>query len=296
MSGALGPVFGRELDLPLGAATRRVRLAAGAAGDVITRVRTSPGLVVEDLVFAVLEAIDLIDGEPPGYDEAVEIVQDAPALGGLLSARNRWLGELRAMARYRALCPHCREREGVLELVTVALALSAPLPPLTVKGGAFLAVPSLAASRPPGRRRDGLPAAARLSLELPSGRLSPDVDLTPLVTLAGLRSADDTAAIERQEEAWARLAPGGSVPDPDHAHRHPGSVGFTAIVRMASALDRLGEAHHIGPEDVEQLSVADFLAIDAAYFLAANADQPRAGAGAVVCENCTRMYLPLLGS
>lgn len=296
MNGAVAPVPCRELDLRVGAATRRVRLAAGAAGDVITRVRVSPGLGAEELVFAVLEAIDVIDGEPPGYDEAVGIVQDAPALGRLLGERNRWLGELRTRARFRVLCPHCREREAVLGLVTVALALSSAPPPLTVKGGAFLAVPTLAAPHPPGRRLDALPAAASISLELPSGLLAPEGDLHPVTTLARLRRADDLVAIGRQEDAWTRLAPAGSVPDPDYAYRHAGSVGFTAIVRMASALVQLDEVRDVAPEDIERLSVADFIAIDAGYFLVANADQPRPGAGTVTCENCTGTYLPLLGS
>jgi hypothetical protein len=102
--------------------------------------------------------------------------------------------------------------------------------------------------------------------------------------------------MSRQELAWATLAPPDRTPEPDHAYRHAGSAGFTAIVRMAAAVDRLDDRADVGPEDIEELCVIDFLALDAAYYLAISADQPRPDALAVTCEQCGGRYLPLIGS
>lgn len=296
ISDAAGLTPDRDLQLRVGGAVRRIRLAAPSAGEVITRISRSAGSDLDDLVFAVLEVVDLIDDEPPGLAEASAIVQDAEALGHLLGARNRWIGDLRTRARLLARCPHCGVREAALELVTVALALSSPLPPWLGPSGAFLAVPAVAAPHPPGRRRGSLPAAAEVGVELPTGRLAPEVDLQPRTGTAVLRNADDAVGMERQELAWERLAPAGAIPEPDHAYRHHGSVGFTALVRMAAAVDRLDDLATVGPEAIEALCFVDFLALDAAYHLAVNADQPRPDALAVECEHCAGRYVPLIGS
>lgn len=216
MSGRGGTPDPVEVGLHLAGRVRWALLAAPTAGEAITDIRTSPP-TGKDLVFLVLGMIDTLDGEAPGYVDAVAVVEDGAALAALADARNRWLGAARLDAVVAARCPHCRRHEVRLSLHAVALALGCPPPDWVAPGGVALAVPAITepAAVPD---RGPVPRAGRLRVELPSARLG----LSPRVVDAVLADADDARAAERRERIWLATAPPGSIPPADRGYRHAG--------------------------------------------------------------------------
>jgi hypothetical protein len=279
-----------HLTVRVGGRQRQVRLALRTAGDVIPDVRAPGGHTADDLAYMVLDLIDTLDGDVPGLDDARQICAATEAVRAVLSARNQVWSELRMRGRVLALCPHCGRRESSFDASTLALVLRAAAPPLFSADGVFPAVPALSDRRPRGQRLSTVPSTPRLRILFPSALLGLDPAATEGV-LRGLES-DEGRALEAQ--AWQRWAPPGVTPPEGRAHWRRASPGFRAILRASVALQSLDGSSNVTPERVEELALADFLFLDAAYSLAHNADQPRADALVVTCEECGGSYLPLL--
>lgn len=275
--------------LPVGGREREIRMALRTTGEVVPDVREPHRRNVEDLPFLVLDLIDTIDGEVPGLADAEEICREPQALRVLLSVRNRVWGELRMRGRLYALCPYCRRRESSFELSTLALVLGASPLPLFEPSGVFLEIPVLADPHLAGRRLAQVPVTPRLRAVLPSGLL----ELQPRAGEAVLRDLDTDQGRELEERAWRRWAPDDRVPSTGRTHWRWGSPGFRSILRLSVALRGLDDDPQVTPERVEGLSIADFIFLDACYYLTHYVDQPRPDALLVSCQACSGSYLPL---
>lgn len=278
-----------HLTVRVGGRQRELRLALRTAGDVIPDVRPPGQRTADDLVYMVLDLIDTVDGEEPGRDDAQQICGDTDALRALLTARNHVWSELRMRGRVFALCPVCGRRESSLDPSTLALVLRTPPPPLFSPDGVFVEVPALADRRPPGQRQATVPSTPRLRVLFPSGLL----DLEPRTSEGVLRDLESEEGRALEELAWARCAPPDRTPPAERSHWRRTSPGFRAILRASVALASLDGSAEVTPERVENLSLADFLFLDAACFLTHHADHPRPDALVVTCEDCGGQYLPL---
>ena len=119
--------------------------------------------------------------------------------------------------------------------------------------------------------------------------------ISPEAHEAVLRDVDDDTeqGLELEAAAWRRWAPTGVTPPAERSHWRYRSPGFRAIVRLTVALRALDGDTALTPERIEALSLADFLFLDAAYFLTHYADQPTSEALVLTCEACGGRYLPL---
>ena len=277
-----------QLTVHVGGRQREIRLALRTAGDVIPDVRPRGQHTADDLDYMVLDLIETIDGDVPGLDDAKQIGTERDALRALLTARNRIWSELRMRGRVWALCPHCGRRESSFDLSTLALVLRTA-PPLFSPDGIFLEVPVLADRRPPGQRLATVPSTPRLRIQFPSGLL----DFDPRASEGKLRDLDSEEGQALEAQAWARWAPPDRTPPAERSHWRRASPGFRAILRASVALASLDGSADVTPERVENLSLANFLFLDAACFLTHHADQPRPDALVVTCEDCGGQYLPL---
>jgi hypothetical protein len=282
---------GLRVELPVGERRRHVQMLLPTVGDVLPAISAPERREVRDLPYLVLGLIDTIDGEIPGFDDAQEICEAPEALRTLLLARNRLWGDLRMHGWLHARCPHCEVREARLALPTLAFALHTAPPPIFDAHGVFVEVPVLSDPHKLGARPGAVPKTPLLRVTLPTGLLG----LSPETHAASLRDIDDDTeggnALEA--EAWRRWAPAGSIPPAGRAHWSYRSAGFRAIVRLTVGLRELGGETALTPERIEELSIADFLFLDAAYFLTHYAGQPTPEALVVTCEACTGRYLPI---
>jgi hypothetical protein len=279
----------RHLTVRAGGRQREMRLALRTTGDVIPDVRPPGQRTADDLVYMVLDLIDNIDDEVPGLDDANAICAEPEALRTLLGARNRIWSELRMRGRLFALCPHCGRRESSFDLATLALVLRKTPAPLFSSDGVFVEVPALANPRPSGARLAQATRTARLRIAFPSGLL----DLEPRAAEAVLRDLDTDEGRALEAQAWARWAPDDRTPPSERSHWRRGSPGFRAILRASVTLASLDGDQDVTPERVEDLALADFIFLDAAYSLTHDVDQPRPDALLVPCEACGGEYLPL---
>jgi hypothetical protein len=278
-----------RLSVGVGARQRETRMALRTTGEVIPDVRPAGQHTADDLVYMVLDLIDTIDGDEPGLDEARAICAEPDALRTLLAARNRIWSDLRMRGRLFALCPHCGRRESSFDLSTLALVLRMPPPPLFSPDDVFPEVPALANRRRPGTRLAEAPATPRLRILFPSGLLG----LEPRTDEAVLRDLETEEGQALEVQAWARWAPDDRTPPSERSHWRRASPGFRAILRSSVALASVDGIAEVTAQRVEDLSLADFLFLDAAYFLTHHADQPRPDALVVTCEDCGGEYLPL---
>lgn len=280
-----------RLSVLVGGSAREVQLALPTVGDVLPDVRDPDARLADDLPFLVLGLIDMLDGDPPGLADATAICAEPLALRALLTARNRLWADLRMQGALFAQCPHCEKREGRFSLPSMAVVLRRAPPPIFEPHGVFVEVPVLSDPHRPGERLSAVPQTTRLRVELPSGRLA----IAPIASEAVLRDIDNDieGGIELEGAAWKRWAPTGTTPPAGRSHWRYRSPGFRATLRLTIGLRSLDGNDALTPEDVEALSIADFLFLDATYFLTHYVDQPSASSLVTACESCGGEYLPL---
>jgi hypothetical protein len=280
-----------ELSVRVGGRSREVRLAIPTVGEVLPDVCEPDARLADDLPFLVLGLIDKLDGDTPGLADAQAICAEPNALRTLLTARNRLWGDLRMQGTLFAQCPHCKEREGRFSLPTMAAVLRRAPPPIFEPHGAFVEIPVLADPHRPGERLSVVPQTTRLGVELPSGRLA----IAPVAREAVLRDIDNDleGGVELEGAAWKRWAPTDTTPPAERSHWRYLSPGFRATLRLTVGLRSLDSKDALTPENIEALSIADFLFLDAAYFLTHYVDQPSAAALVTACASCGGEYVPL---
>lgn len=178
-----------------------------------------------------IELYDLfatVDDEPVTWAFAAAVADAPDATESVRAVRDEWLA--------------AEVRRG--QVVGV--------PDLTsIDAGPALAAPALASLPDPSLRLTRPATARPVEVVLPSGITGTLDWLDPLV----------------EAQAWDRWAPVGLDADPEHEDWTFESAGFRAILRLRCALVRLGgrDRDDLTPDDVEALSLADFLFLDRLY-------------------------------
>lgn len=197
----------------------------------------------------VYDVLAAVDDEPVTWSLAATIAGEPEALEAVRAARDGWVAsELR--------------RGEVLDGLTGPWRLPDVHPP--------------DASGHPAGARSGYPAPALASLPDPALRLARPSAAQPadFVLPSGVTGTLDWLDPVTEASAWARWAPVGLDPVGDRDDRTFESAGFRAVLRLCCALVRLAgrTGQELTPEDVEALSLVDFLFLDEVYRLLYIAD------------------------
>jgi hypothetical protein len=229
-----------------------------------------------------LAIVESVDGREATFADVDQIMGTPEALRVVLETRNQVYASLRQSGHFYFACPQCGTEAG-FDLGTYAvlgLRLS-ELPPIVTP--TLLSMPRLSAQPPSARRPDGVPRSKPIRFELPTVRAGLDTPYT-----GGILGDLDA---NRIEEAWQSAAPPHVDRPTGRNHWQRENPGFTAILHLSLALDRLDGATKASPEIIEKMLVPDFYYLDAVYYLTHAVDIGDGTLLVAPCPSCGQVYL-----
>lgn len=235
---------------------------------------------------AVLVNIATFDGRALRLADVDRIVAEPQAHAAILAKRNQLYERGRNAGVLWAQCPHCRDGEVKLSLLSYATRFGALPPHITAADPAFVLPPSLSLERALGQRPAGAACAARIRFELPTSVIGMRRENQP--SHGVLRTIDP----KREEAAWNRWAPEDSEQPDDKLWWRRQNPCFRAAVALSVALRELDHGRPT-PALVSELAVFDVYFLDALYFLThfVNIAQH---AVADECPSCGKRFFPVL--
>jgi hypothetical protein len=215
--------------------------------------------------------------------ESARALQAEPAAFAQYAiTRTRWLEAACEAGMMLAQCPHCRSWDADLAPLAYAIGLRHEFRPIA-DDDFYLTMPTLADPAPLGVRPPEVAKSSRLRFVLPC---------QSQFSGGTFRIGDCSAA---EVEAWRRWAPADGPRAEGHEQWREDIAGFRAVLRLAVALETLGEnAKPPGPADVMTLPLADFLFLDNLHFLLHDLAIPSDHGLLVQCGKCGRRFLPVL--
>lgn len=261
-AGAEGPAT-FDSWLALAGQPRKVGLAVPPAhqllGGLLSTGHRPADLVAISRAATLASLVDSVDGAPFDFAAARTLMGDIASYRTLLDAAVARLGELRALGRVRAHCPHCADGWRELDLMGYVVAY-AETPPAFFAPDGFL--------EPLWISKQLLPLPATIS---------PDAAKAFTLVPPTVRLRIDTAARslgerplrlftpEVKEHAFADWAYSGLVAPPaGRKHWFAGHPGFDGLVLLALALGVEPKSSRVDLEAIDDAAIVDILFADAA--------------------------------
>ena len=237
----------------------------------------------EDNVFW---SVATIDGIRRTTARSKTLAADPAAVAAIFAKRYDIYMQLRAAGRMYAQCPHCKDGEIEMSLLSLFDLLGAMPPEMISADFAYFLSPVSNESTPfDVARPSSFTYASQIRFVLPS-------ELLGLPRSGFTGGVVGRASHWRAEPAWQRWETDGINVPLGHAWRQHDHAAFQTTIWLIAALRSIDPPGEITLEAFEQLPAVDVYFLDAIYRLAFDTSVP-AHAQPRTCPRCAGTFIPV---